>query len=206
MKSAFNALVSKDNLESGLRQDCEDRVAEVAKIRQVIAAVRPHYDHSKIDALMKIIDPDNNGRGVTFRDFQDGIQKILLMSLRSARRESRESILLSSLTFFVAISNLVYVLLLSSPFEFLQLSELIFPVGTMIGFLGLAEVIIRLRPCSCLSTLSTARHSMLDGLAIFAALISLTGSTMHIVNESKGLQWLLFGRAVGEFRVEQNYN
>lgn len=176
----------------------QERAVEVTKIRKVIRVLRPHYNVEKIDAFMQIVDP-NNHEVIAFSDFRIRVQKVLHTSLRSARQASRESIFLASLSIFVAIANLAYVLLLSSALEFLLLSNLIIPVGYIIVLLGLAEVILRLRPCACLSTLSTTRHSVLDGLAIFAGTISLIGLITHDIDDSKGLQWLLFGRAIGMF-------
>ncbi len=195
LRSAFIALAQRGSVGVALHESLEeqDQVAETSKLRQVVKILRPHYSDSKIDALMKIVDTNDEGV-IPFRDYQPGIQKILLTSLRSA---SQPSILLSSLTIFVAITNLVYVLLLSSPLLFRLLSELIFPIGSLIVFLSLIEVVLRLRPCGCLSSLSTSRHSFLDSLAIFAGIISLTGLIMHTLNDSKGLQWLLLGRAIG---------
>jgi hypothetical protein len=168
-----------------------------AKIRLVIQTLRPHYNAYKIDALMQILDQNDHAL-LGLSDFRTRIQKVLHTSLRSARQISRQSIFLKSLTLFVAIANLAYVLLYSSPLEFLLLSNLIFPFGSIIAFLSLVEVTLRLRPCACLSTLSASRHSVLDGLAIFAGVASLVGVIMHIVDNSKGLQTLLFGRAVGK--------
>ena len=149
----------------------QERTVEVSKIKDAIQHLRPHYNQRKIDALVLIIDPNHCGR-IGFSDFRIRMQKVLHTSLRSARQISRQSVFLASLSLFVAIANLTYVLLLSSALEFLLLSNLIFPVGSIIVALGLAEVILRLRPCGCLSTLLTTRHSVLDGLAVVASLVS----------------------------------
>ena len=177
-----------------------ERNISAAKIRLVIQSLRPHYNSSKIDALMQIMDQNDHAL-LGFSDFRTRIQKVLHTSLRSARQTSRNSIFLASLTFFVAIANLVYVLLYSSPLEFRLLSNLIFPVGSVIAVLGLVEVTLRLRPCTCLSTLSTSRHSVLDGLAIFAGVASLIGVIRHAVDDKTGLQPLLLGRAVGKASI-----
>ena len=59
----------------------------------------------------------------------------------------------------------------------------------------------------CPSALSTTRHSVLDGLAIFAGVTSLIGVVLHAVDNSRGLQPLLLGRAVGKaFHFATNQN
>ena len=191
LKLAYLALRSRIAVDESHGQ-CVD----VSRIRKVLEIVRPHYNASKIDALVQIMD-DNAIGFIEFGDFRIRMQRALQTSLRSARQDSRQSIFIASLSLFVAIANLVYVLVLSSAMEFLLLSKLIFPVGYMIVSLSLVEVVLRLRPCACLHELSTTRHSILDGLAIFASIVSLTGLIMHAADSSKGLQWLLLGRAIG---------
>jgi hypothetical protein len=107
---------------------------------------------------------------------------------------TNRSFILSSLSVFVAVLNLSYVLLLSSALEFLLLSNLIFPMGSLIVFLALLEIALRLQP----SASSINRHRVLDTLSLLAALMSLTGLIMQQLHKSTGLQWLLFGRAIGE--------
>ena len=94
----------------------------VTKIRFVIQSLRPHYNSSKIDALMQIMD-QNCHEFLGFSEFKTRIRKVLHTSLRSARQTSRHSVFLASLTIFVASANLVYVLLYSSPLEFILLSN-----------------------------------------------------------------------------------
>lgn len=197
LKLAFVALLSRDPDNDDFVEVGEQQTVQVSKLREVVKILRPHYNASKIDALMQIIDPNCRG-AISFSDYKIGIQKVLHTSLRRTRPESRQSLLLSSLTISVAIANLVYVLLLSSPLEFLLLSGLIFPAGCLIVILGLIEVTLRLRPCGFLSSLPMTRHSILDGLAIFASMISLIGLVMHSFNDNRGLQWLLLGRAIGQ--------
>mmetsp|Transcript_10090 Transcript_10090/g.18906 ORF Transcript_10090/g.18906 Transcript_10090/m.18906 type:complete len:671 (+) Transcript_10090:60-2072(+) len=174
---------------------------ETDKVRQVIQILRPHYSSEKIDVLMQIVDPNRTGR-IEYSDFRVRMPVVLRTSLRSARPTSRHSMVLSSLTISVAISNMVYVLLFSSsPFEFVRLSYLIFPMGTIITLVGLVEVITRLRPFVILHSLSTSRHGVLDTLAIIAGIVSITGIISHAMKDSKGLQWLLLGRAIDMIRV-----
>jgi len=97
--------------------------------------------------------------------------------------------------------------LYSSPLEFILLSNLIFPVGSVIALLSILEETLRLRPFVCLSASSTTRHSVLVGLAIFAGVTSLIGVVLHAVDDSRGLQPLLLGRAVGKaFHFVTNQN
>jgi len=166
--------------------ECHESSINVTKIRFVIQSLRPHYNSSKIDALVQIMD-QNCHKFLGFSEFKTGIRKVLHTYLRSARQTSRHSMFLASLTIFVATANLAYVLLHSSPLEFHLLSNLIFPVGSVIALLSLLEVTLRLRPCACLSALSTTRHSVLDELATFAGVASLIGVVLHAVDDSRGL-------------------
>lgn len=189
LKQAFLALLLPED-------SSHERSVEIAKVGKVFRRLRPHYSQRKIDALIEIIDPENIGF-IGYSDFRVKVQKVLHTSLRSARQETRHSIFLSSLSFSVAVANMAYVLIFSSALEFLELSYLIFPVGWIIVIFGLIEVLLRIRPCSCLDALSTTRHGVLDGLAIFAGLTSLAGLLMHQFYNTKGLQLLLLGRAIG---------
>lgn len=127
--------------------------------------------------------------------------KVIQTSLRSARESTRDSLLLESVAFIIAISNVIYVLLLSSTLEFLMLAKMIIPVGSVIVIIGLSEVIFRIRPFSCLEHLSTRRHIFLDSLSIFAGLLSLIGLVIHAFDKNQGLQPLLLGRAIDMIRL-----
>lgn len=105
------------------------------------------------------------------------------------------------MAFFIAIVNLVYVLLLSSALEFYNNANLVIPLGTLISIMALCEVILRIRPFSWLRELSTTRHIFLDSLAIIAALVSLLGIIAHTFDRTTGLQALLLGRALDMIRL-----
>lgn len=192
---SFIALLGGDT-EASIQVSC----IETAKVRQVVKSIRPHYNSSKIDALMHILEP-NGLTEITFQEYKVRMPKLLRTSLRSTRRPTSHSVFLGSLTVFVAIANVTYVMLYSSPLEFLLLSNLIFPVGGTIATLGLIEVCLRLRICSCLRDLSTSRHKFLDGLAIFASLVSIFGLLQHLLDATMGLQALLLGRAIDMIRM-----
>ena len=149
---------------------------------------------------MEIVDPNAVGK-IDFNTFRVQIPRALQTSLRLARQHTRNSLLLQSVSFFIAIANLIYVLLLSSSLEFLMLANLLIPLGTVIVFCALGEVIIRVRPFDCLKELSTSRHIFLDSLAIFAALLSLFGLLVHAIDRKNGLQALLLGRALDMIRL-----
>jgi hypothetical protein len=187
LKLAFNALHPQNDPEHS------ELIIEMAKVKRVIQLLRPHYDSSKVEVLTQILDPSSDGK-ITFHSFHERFPRVLRTSLRTSRSMTSRPFFLSSLSVFVAILNLVYVLLLSSALEFLLLSNLIFPMGSFIVFLALLEIILRLQP----STSSINRHRILDSLSLIAALMSLTGLVMHHIKNSTGLQWLLFGRAIGE--------
>jgi hypothetical protein len=208
MKLAYLALkpVNRIRIEEEEDDDVDDHddshghgtSVESAKVRQVIQLLRPHYSCEKIDILMQIVDPNRNGM-IEYSDFRARMPIVLRTSLRSARPTSRHSMVLGSLTLGVAVSNMCYVLLFSSsPLEFVLLSNLIFPMGTIITLVGLLEVITRLRPCVFLSSLPTVRHIVLDTLSIIAGIVSIIGIISHAMKDSKGLQWLLLGRAIGK--------
>jgi len=187
LKLAFLALQPQNDTEYS------EALVEMAKVKRVIQLLRPHYDSNKVGVLTQILDPPHDEK-ISFHSFCERFPKVLRTSLRTSRRMTSRSFFLSSLSVFVALLNLVYVLLLSSALEFLLLSNLIFPMGLLIVFLALVEVIIRLHPSAC----SMNRHRVLDSLSLIAALMSLTGLVMHSINNSTGLQWLLFGRALGK--------
>lgn len=203
MKLAFLAL-KPVNFDIGMEDDGDDRhelSVETAKVRKVIQTLRPHYSSEKIDVLVQIVDPNRNGM-IEYNDFRARMPIVLRTSLRSARSASRHSMVLSSVNVGVAILNMFYVLLFSSsPLEFVLLSNLIFPMGTIITLVGLLEVMARLRPCAFLNSLSTVRHGVLDALAMIAGIVSMIGILSHTMKDTKGLQWLLLGRAIDMIRV-----
>lgn len=129
------------------------------------------------------------------------IPKAIQTSLRSARQSTRNSLLLESLAFCIAVANVVYVLVLSSALEFLMLANAIIPIGTVIVLLALCEVTCRIRPFPSLQDLSTSRHVFLDGLAIFSGILSLCGLIVHTFDKDRGLQPLLLGRAIDMIRL-----
>jgi len=192
---AFLALRPKCDTEGN-----DIKMVEVNDVKTVLKIVRPHYNDAKIDVLVRVIDPVETGK-IDFNTFRMQMPKVLQTSLRSARQSTRNSLLLESLAFFIAIANLIYVLLLSSALNFLMLANLIFPLGSVIVFFGLLEVTLRIRPFRSLQTLSTTRHVFLDGLAIIAGLMSLVGLIAHSVDKNQGLQALLLGRAIDMIRV-----
>jgi Ca2+-binding protein (EF-Hand superfamily) len=200
MKLAFLAL-KPVNTNIRIEDDGDDHhelSVETAKVRKVIQTLRPHYSSEKIDVLVQIVDPNRNGM-IEYNDFRARMPIVLRTSLRSARSASRHSMVLSSVNVGVAILNMFYVLLFSSsPLEFVLLSNLIFPMGTIITLVGLLEVMARLRPCAFLNSLSTARHGVLDTLAMIAGIVSMIGIISHTMKDTKGLQWLLLGRAIGK--------
>jgi hypothetical protein len=187
LKLAFYALHPENDAEHS------EMLIEMAKVKRVIQLLRPHYDDNKVGVLTQILDPTSDGK-ISFHSFRERFPRVLRTSLRTSRRMTNRSFILSSLSVFVAVLNLSYVLLLSSALEFLLLSNLIFPMGSLIVFLALLEIALRLQP----SASSINRHRVLDTLSLLAALMSLTGLIMQQLHKSTGLQWLLFGRAIGE--------
>ena len=129
------------------------------------------------------------------------IPKALQTSLRLNRHHTKNSLLLQSVAFFIAIVNLIYVLLLSSALEFYDNANLVIPLGTVISIMAFCEVILRIRPFPWLRELSTTRHIFLDSLAIISALISLLGIIAHAFDRTTGLQALLLGRALDMIRL-----
>lgn len=125
----------------------------------------------KIDALLRIIGPSECGT-IDYNTYRSQIPKALHTSLRSARRNTRTSLLLESISFIVAVSNLVYVILLSltdkKNKEFLAWVKFVIPLGAVIVIGGLSEAILRL-------CFFKNKHNFFDTLAVLAGAGSMYG-------------------------------
>lgn len=124
----------------------------------------------------------------------------------------------------VAVSNFIYVILLTSSFQAKWFDWMTLPGGMIITLLGLLELIVRFNPLRNVTPI-TRLEGTFDGLALVAALVSIVGtltqfSSLSAIalflmlgplsgvvlfltgqNNSEALEYILMGRALDMMRI-----
>eukprot|EP00957_Ditylum_brightwellii_P145509 11079533-Ditylum_brightwellii.AAC.1 len=126
------------------------KLVHVRVLGQALALLRPHY------GPMKIVEPDSDGY-IDYKTFRMKVPKALRTSLMSTRPTTIFSLALELLAFAVAVSNLVYVIMVSSSFKAHWWNSVMMPVGSLIALLASP----------------TRLDGTFDGLAAFAGALSL---------------------------------
>ena len=102
----------------------------------------------------------------------------------------------------VAIVNFIYVVLVSSAFDFEWFDRIEPMLGILITAVAAVELVVRFNPLRISDfTPLTRLNATFDGLAILAALISSIGILLYASDAPMAMELLLTGRAVDIFRV-----
>jgi len=176
------------------------KLVHVRVLGQALALLRPHYGPMKINALLQIVEPDSDGY-IDYKTFRMKVPKALRTSLMSTRPTTIFSLALELLAFAVAVSNLVYVIMVSSSFKAHWWNSVMMPVGSLIALLGIIELILR---CDFLKIFGVASPTRLDGtfdgLAAFAGALSLYGILRYVLHLESGIEFFLIGRSIDMVR------
>ena len=198
LQLAYDALCESNKDE----EDAVTTAAPTRRIRDVLANMRPHYNVVKLNTLVRVVDPIHSG-SVDYNTFRLKIPKALNMSVRSRRPENNLSRLLELFGAFVALINLVYVVLVSSIFHTWWWKASVIPIGFVITFLCMIELIVRLVVVKILRTAAVSSgkpNITFDGLAIVAAVTSMAGLALYGVEYKRALDCIFSGRAIDMVR------
>ena len=126
---------------------------------------------------MQIIDSSGNSleEYINFSTFQRQVPKALHTSLCSTWRNPNSEFSIESLGLYIAVINLVYIIMVSSlqnfPSDWRDIA------GIVITFTCIVEMILVINPCNCFAFSRRKFSGIHDGLALLAALASLYGTT-----------------------------
>lgn len=197
---AFDSLQSVSDIEFDEEEEY-GRLVGLAILEKVLRKMRPHYNAMKIHALLEILDPTGQ-RIIDFPTFRTKIRQALNTSIRSTPSKTPFAFLIELVAALVAVSNFIYVILLTSEFEADWFDFITFPAGFLITLLGVLELLVRFNPFRILDYAPTTRlNSTFDGLAAVAATISCYGIYRHFTAGRYTIELLLTGRAIDLIRV-----
>lgn len=169
-------------------------------LRETLSRMRPHYSLQKIGTLVDIMDPVNEG-SLDFSTFRIRIRQALNASIRNARITSRFGVLLELWGITVAIVNFVYVVLVTSVFNWGWFSSNQQTIGTVVTIAATLETLARLNPTKILPFSPISRlNPTFDGLASVAAAVSLFGILTN-ARESVSFDCMIMGRALDMIRI-----
>ena len=199
---AFLALLNRDQKSTSSRAtNSEDMYVDIRSVRQTLKILRPHYSSMKINALVEIVDPAGQGT-VDYTTFRTKIRQALNASIRTARNASGLAMGVELVAAVVAITNFIYVLLVSSVFNPQWFEAIQVNVGSVITLAAAAELLIRFNPFRIPDfTPLTRLNATFDGSAVVAAVISFVGIISYLDKRSFALEYILMGRALDMIRI-----
>jgi hypothetical protein len=129
---------------------------------------------------MEIVNPDAQSF-IDYPTFRTTIREALNASIRTSSRASTFALCVELIAGLVAISNFVYVILLTSEFEAAWFDVAALWFGTVITLMGLLELVIRFNPLRIPNFAPLTRlNATFDGLALVAALVSTIGKCLSL--------------------------
>ena len=197
LQLAYDALIDRNKDEEAATIS-----APTERIRAVLAQMRPHYNAVKLNTLVNVVDPIRSG-SIDYNMFRLKVPKALNMSVRSRRPDNNLSRLLELFGAFVALMNLVYVVLASSIFHRWWWKVSVIPIGFVLTLLAMTELIVRLVVVKFLraSTVSSGKPNItFDSIAIVAAVTSLAGLALYGSEAKRALDCIFTGRAIDMVR------
>mmetsp|Transcript_21064 Transcript_21064/g.51838 ORF Transcript_21064/g.51838 Transcript_21064/m.51838 type:complete len:1143 (-) Transcript_21064:54-3482(-) len=185
-----------------LAKNGETETISVASVRKTLQLVRPHYSNMKIKALMDIVNPDG-AQIIDYTTFRTKIRQALNASIRTSSSATTFAMGVELIAVFVAISNFVYVILMTSEFDTPWFDSVAVLCGSAITLLGLLELVIRFNPLRIPNFAPLTRLNItFDGLALVGALVSMVGIIYYVVDDTESAtDYILMGRAIDMIRV-----
>jgi hypothetical protein len=173
------------------------RRVRTGSIRKTLRLLRPHYNAMKINALVEIVDPSGSNF-IDYETFRSKIPQSLIASIRSTPSRNFFSHCIEVTGAVVAVSNFVYVVLLTSQFQAHWFDVITLPAGFAITLLGLCELIARANPRNVFRYTPTDKLNVtFDGLAALAALVS----CWAVFHRHIEIELMLTGRAIDMIRI-----
>lgn len=178
--------------------DSTVRVVQRRNIWKTLKILRPHYSANKLDTLIGMVAPASCDV-IDYHAFRTKIPQALSATVRSApSRPNFFSHIVEITGAVVAISNFIYVILVTSQRQVHWFDRITLPAGFSITLLGLLELVARTTPCFRFRFTPTTKLSFVfDGLAALAAVVSCWG----ILRRKIGLDLMLTGRAIDMIRI-----
>jgi len=198
---AFMALLQDEHHETSHENGTNESLVDVELVRDTLRIMRPHYNTLKINALVEILDPSSQGT-VDYVTFRTKIRQALNASIRTARNASNLAMSVELIAVLVAISNFIYVMLVSSPFSAEWFTTMQEEIGGFITLLAAFELLIRFNPLRIPDfTPLTRLNATFDGTALFAALVSCIGIALFACGRPMALEFILVGRSIDIIRA-----
>ncbi|MGK3737331.1 MAG: hypothetical protein ACI8RD_001115 [Bacillariaceae sp.] len=192
-----------------LLEDGQSDYISITSVRKCLQIVRPHYNVFKMNALLEIVDPTNNGI-IDYPTFRNKIRRALNSSVRTARTATPLAMGVEFLAVIIAGANFVYataVIGRTSSEQFFEFHHQYY-FGIGITLLALSEVVIRINPLKIQNFSPITRLNVFfDGLALIAALVSCVGIVQNAAGYGNSIQqgetfdFLHLGRAIDMTRV-----
>lgn len=192
LRLAFASLQGPSGTDSAVQ------MVETRYIRRTLQILRPHYNAMKVDTLIGIVDSAHRN-AIDYNTFRTTVPQALSATVRSApSRPNLYSYIIESVGAVVAISNFVFVILLSSQGQATWFDGITLPVGFTITMLGFMELLARTNPCVPFRfTPTTKLNFIFDGLAALAVAVSCWG----ILRREIAVELMLTGRAIDMIRI-----
>lgn len=174
-------------------------------VRHAVQNLRPHYADAKINALMDIYTQQNSLlEPMHFPDFRQRIQQVIHASIRTAPTRTIFSISVEGLTTFVAVANVIFVLLFSSSSTSWKSSESLgfettrLLLGYTLTSLGLLDLLIRVDMFQCFNFIPLTKvKPFFDSMAALAVITSFLG----ICYPRTRVEFLMVGRSMDIVRM-----
>jgi hypothetical protein len=200
---AFTALLQEKKIYQypTTKENRYENVVEVNLVRQTLQLVRPHYSTMKINALVEIVDPSDQGY-VDYPTFRTKIRQALNASIRTARNASTMAMVIELIAVAVAVVNFIYVILVSSTFSAAWFDKIQVAAGFVITLFAASELVIRFNPLHIPDfTPMTRLNATFDGAALLATLTSSVGMVLFMFGHTQALDFMLMGRSLDMIRT-----
>jgi Ion transport protein len=198
---AFVALANVDRSGMKTRESKINHVyVDIQSVRQTLRILRPHYNTMKINALIEIVDPSSQGT-VDYTTFRTKIRQALNASIRTVRNASKLAMSVELIAAFVAITNFIYVILVSTEANADWFAAIQVELGCFITLIAAFELTVRFNPLRIPDlTPLTRLNSLFDGSALVAAFISAYGIILYLSGEPSAFDYILVGRSLDMIR------
>jgi Ion transport protein len=179
----------------------------LSSVRKCLQVVRPHYNSLKMKALLEIVDPCGENI-IDYPTFRTKIRAALNASVRTPRASTSFALGVELIAVIVALLNFVYVLAVTSEWNYVWFNDFLVVLGAVLTLLGLLELTVRCNPLRVQNFAPITRlNPFFDGLALVAALVSCIGAIQYAacfaadIDTNRSINVLLLGRAIDMIRV-----
>ena len=170
-------------------------------VRETLKILRPHYNPMKINALVEIIAPSSQDC-IDYETFRTRIRQALNASIRTTRNASPVAMVTELVAVVVAIVNFLYVLLVSSVYSSTWFDPIQDYIAIAITIVASGELLVRFNPFRIRDfTPLTRLNATFDGIAVVAALTSIYGMGLFLLERPSASHYILIGRVIDMMRI-----